>query len=518
MSALREVAAVFGIQFDHEALDRGQASIGGAVTALRSFGAMLAGSAIAVGLKELVSDVVEASSALQDASDRLGVTTDELQQLQYAAGQAGVGAQQLNAALTGLSQRHPGRPVVELMDELAERFDRIADPAERVRLATQEFGGAGRRLVGILHSGAGGLAEMRARLRDFGGGMTTEAIGKADDLGDSFDNMRTAMLSIKSVLVVDVLAPLARLVNSTARTIGGFARWVRETHAVERAMRFLASTAAATGVVLGALFANRLIPLIQRALPLIRTFIAQGARFAVTWGLPIVAIVALGLALEDLWVLFHGGNSAIGTFLDRMYGVGAAQRFVNVLKEAWADLGIVFDDALAALGNVWNSLTSGVAAAWNSLSSLAPQLEEAFTSAWDAIDNALGGALTRGWQAIVGFVQRIGQTMGRVAQAIAHPFEGAWQAISESLHDVNGQWGELLGGGPPGARSGPVLSTAAAHGAARSTTHIDNRRVNAPITINSNNPEEVARRVSQHINRQNSTHADSAHPLVQRES
>jgi phage-related protein len=511
VSALRELAAVFGIQFDDQPLIDGQAAIEGTKGALKALGAAIAGSAIVMGIRDLVQEVTELGSNLNDASDRLGIAAHDLQALQYAFGQAGVRGEQVNAALTGLSQRmeqaHAGtgpaagafhalgirladahgqmRPVNDVMNDIATSMGSIQDPARRVQISTQLFGNAGRRLVGVLHDGNGGLAEMRQRFQDLGGGLSDDAINSADAFGDALDDWRTASMSLKSVLATALLPRLTELATWVSKAIAWFSRLTRGTHVAELGLAALAGF----GVM-------RLISALRGLTPEFwKMARAQAAAF--------LGVAAAVLIIDDLIALFTGGNSAIGQFIDRMFGVGTARRFVAMLREAWDGLVLALHNVVGVLSNLWTSLTTGLSSAWTTLQGWVTQVGDAFTGLWNGIDDALGGALSRAMDRIIAWVRPVIDVMSRVGQAIAHPFEGAWNAISSVVSGVAHDWADIAG-------SNHAIAAPATAGA---TTVHDNRRTTNHITVSgAGNPDQVVRRLDRHLNTQN----DAAHPLPQR--
>ncbi len=344
---LRGVFAKLGIQITgEEKLAQANRTVDGSVGALKILGQTLAGSALVVGMRDFVNQYSEAGSAIQDASDRLGVNTDALQELQYAFGQAGVRGEQVNAALTGLSQRmeqaHAGTgpaasafralgltmtdahgqmlPVSDMLPDIAREMGRIEDPARRVQLATQLFGGAGRRLVGVLHDGSGGLEELRGQFQELGGGMSEDGVSAADAYGDAMGRLDVSMMAMKTRIAV-VLLPVLRSVSDFVTGLTAtFSRFTRGTHLVEAAF-------AAGGIALAVRF-----------LPAIRSGIAAFTAFTRAQALSMLGVILLALVIDDLIALFNGGHSVIGEFLDGLLGLGTAENVVTSLKESWQDL------------------------------------------------------------------------------------------------------------------------------------------------------------------------------------
>ncbi|HSN26761.1 MAG TPA: hypothetical protein VLT45_10760 [Kofleriaceae bacterium] len=346
MDALRAVAAFFGVKFDARPLEQGNKQIDGSIAALKTLGAALASSAIVVGIRNFVDSYSEAGSDINDAADQIGIGTQALQELQFAASQSGVRVEQMNVALSQLSARAAEartgsgaaaaafhalgiratdahgqvRPVSDLMDDIATGMMRIENPAQRVRIATDLFGGAGRRLVGVLHQGEGGLAELRAQVQALGGGMSEEGIAAADAYGDAMGRWNVAMMSIKTTVAVFLLPKLQAITDMVSKVVAAITKFTHGTNLVQ------AAVVAAS------------IALAVRYLPVIRNAITAVTNFTRAQALSMLGFVALVLIVDDLIALFSGGHSVIGEFIDAMLGAGAAENVVVSLREAWQDL------------------------------------------------------------------------------------------------------------------------------------------------------------------------------------
>ena len=65
-----------------------------------------------------------------------------------------------------------------------------------------------------------------------------------------------------------------------------------------------------------------------------------------TVGLIAAGVAAVILIVEDLIVLFNGGESVIGEFIDTLFGLGSAQAVVEQAKRDW-------ESFLGVLSDVW---------------------------------------------------------------------------------------------------------------------------------------------------------------------
>src|SRR5579859_3169949 len=103
--ALREILANFGFTAYTAKLQSINSSVEGVIGTVRGLAAAFVGGAIVNGIRGFAQEFSDAGSAINDASDRLGVLPRQLQELQFAAGQAGVRGEQVNAALSNMSVR-----------------------------------------------------------------------------------------------------------------------------------------------------------------------------------------------------------------------------------------------------------------------------------------------------------------------------------------------------------------------------------------------------------------------------
>lgn len=282
------------------------------------------------------------AEALRDTARESRVTTSELQGLDHAAEQAGVGVERMRSGLhafgealrqgerwgngttwalrrLGIQARDSNghiRPTVDLMDEVAVALERVESPYRRARVAQQLFGESGRRMLDVLHSGPGGVRALRDELEELGGGVTPEAVEASRAFTQAQERQGRAMDSLRSVLATSLLPALTWWLNLTARAEGLLARLTRGTHVTELALGGL-------GVVGVAVAGN----LLAAWWPVLAPFVATAAKVAL-----LVAI------FDDLITFVEGGDSAIGRFIDTTFGVGTSAELVKELRDDWEDL------------------------------------------------------------------------------------------------------------------------------------------------------------------------------------
>jgi hypothetical protein len=347
MTALREIAAVFDIEWNGSALEKGFVQLNNVKAGLDILGGVLrTGASI---IREFTLGYEESAGQLEDTANALGLTTTQLQEMDVAATRAGLNvnafrgslqrfAENVTSAAAGsgaaaevFSQLHiqlkdaagGTRNTSDVMDDLAVAFDKVEDPAKRTHLATELFGRSGARLATILHTGSGGLAELRKELEGLGGGLTKDGVEAAGKFGDELDRLKVSFDSTRSSIAVVLLPPLTFLVEKVRAGIVWFTQLARTSSIVQAGLAAIGIAAAVAGGSMLAAFA----PVIAAMAP---------------WVLGIAAVV---LILDDLITLFRGGQSVIGDFIDKMFGVGASKQFVEDVKLAFDAVTLAIADA-----------------------------------------------------------------------------------------------------------------------------------------------------------------------------
>ena len=321
MSALREIFARFGVDFATEGLEKGNAGVNNLTGRLQELGNVLMGGAAVVALRSFVNDIAHAGDELHNASIALGLNTEQLQTWRAAAGQAGVGAEQLTPAIQAVRRNadaariaggqmardfrtlgvqirgeHGGlRATDEILRDMAEGFATVQDPGRRAAIAMRLMGEQGARLLPVLEQGAEGVDAAAEAFEALGGGMSEEAIEAAREYTAATRSLDVAMLGVKSRIAVYLLPFLQRLVDMSTTLTAAFSR------ASDKG-RLLEATFVAVGVAAA----------------------AGGARTAASWALAAAPFVILGallfgtiLLVEDLMIGLEGGHSALAD-----WGVG----------------------------------------------------------------------------------------------------------------------------------------------------------------------------------------------------
>lgn len=259
----------------HRSLQVPQQAISGLGRAFAAMGVSI--GALSLGaLVGQVRSLVEAVGGLGELSQQLGVTTDTLQALQYAAVDAGVGAEQLETGLARLTRtigdaaageqeaidaferggieflNYTGtaRKTEDVLREVAERIKTATSEAERAAIATDFFGKSGQRLIPILMGGADGFDEYVRAAKQAGVMHSPEEIARMDAAADAWARWDYVMAKWGQTLAISVIGPIADWLDTSDQMLAHVREITDEMSASERA---LAATLNARAQRIGAL-------------------------------------------------------------------------------------------------------------------------------------------------------------------------------------------------------------------------------------------------------------------------
>lgn len=401
--ALREVLAVFEIDVDDHKIHSANKTIEEAIEHLGKYGeafkvlkevaeVALAGLA-AEKIYEFTEGVVEDAAAIGKLAVSLGLGAEELQAWQVFAAQAGGDTTDLTTAIRSLSNEayraaEGGKEAVktfaainltakdlkdvdptELLIKVGSAVAEIEDPTKRVALATQLMG---RGALHILGGFAGGAEEVRAKLEEIREeeiGYSDEFVAEAKKSELGIHSLGIAITQLKAALAVYLL-PAFDWINEKLKE---FVRWTTEQ--ISNSEKLTAIL-----IALGSLVLPTIISALISLTAAIAPFVAEALLAAAPW-------ILIGLAIEDLVVFLEGGDSALGAFLNKLFGAGTAKKVLEEIRDLWAALPGYIEFA----GQVVKDFAAGV---WGALSFIAGIFETVFSAVVDTIATDIGIAIS----------------------------------------------------------------------------------------------------------------------------
>ncbi len=212
-------------------------SVGRAQSTISTFAKTAAASlagALSVGMF-----VAAGRAALNFADDigkmaqKVGMSTEALSKLTYAAKLADVSMQELQVGVQQLSKNMEAgseglaalgisatdsagnlRSTAEVFADVAEAFAGMEDGAGKTAIAMNIFGRSGAQLIPLLNSGRRGLNEMGDEARKFGVVVSRDAAQAAEKFNDNLTRLNTISEGLAQSLTQELLNPLNDVLQS----------------------------------------------------------------------------------------------------------------------------------------------------------------------------------------------------------------------------------------------------------------------------------------------------------------
>lgn len=369
---------VKGLEKSAEAVEGAAKKAEGAFKLLSAAAIAMVGTEIVEFLGGMVEKTTSAAVENSHLAERLGITTEAVQQLSYAADLSGASAETLQAGLQRLTRSlaefktkgtgEIGTALGKLgihMDDVAiksgnldEKLMRIADgfadskhPADNLALSMEIFGRtAGPRLLPMLLKGGDGIAELRKEFVSLGAQIDGETTEQFKALEEDQKRLQYTMTGLRNQAVIALVPALRELAEATFE-------WFKENRVeiievIRKAVSALVTAFQLLGRVLGVVVQvgeavySALEPLVewiadmidknQQLRDVLETVAIIAGVVAVAllapWVFIAAAIAAVILVVQDLYSWFSGGPSIIG---DAMAAIYAAIGRVTTRIDNW---------------------------------------------------------------------------------------------------------------------------------------------------------------------------------------
>ena len=351
---VEELAAKFGLEVDEAAFARAETLLHGLSTGFMGIIAAVGGAV--VGLTAIVAKTGHVGDEAAATAEKLGVTTQALQGLEFAAvmfdataeglstglkflgknaAEAAAGSDELKKAFASAGVGIYGaggklKPTDDLLASLADKFQSMGEGhgPKKLELAIKLLGRSGAELIPMLNKGSKGIAEMRAEAESLGLVMSAETIKASEEWDDSTKRLGFTFVGLRNAIG----GPLIRSFTEYVKAISKFVAKNKEAIAAPiikfakglgAAIRFLAGdTKAASLVWFG--FATLLASKVVNALLAVKTgfdilslaSLKSAAASVRAWiaatGPILLLAAAIALIAEDLYSFANGDDSVLG--------------------------------------------------------------------------------------------------------------------------------------------------------------------------------------------------------------
>lgn len=434
-------AQVDGLQRSLDKVDKQASGLQGTFGRLRNLagglggalGALVPAAGIA-GLTALAKGSIDAADNLNDLRQRTGVSVENLSKFGAAAEDAGSSidevaksmgrlskgivdpASKTNEALKsiGINSRDAAgnvRGVDAIMLDLADKFAKMPDGAQKTALAMELFGKSGANLIPMLNGGREALSQYQATI-------SGDMASAADQFNDSLNAIARTLAGPFNQAVTALLPTLTQVAQGLAAGIQWFSTLPQPIQNAALVIGALgaAFVALAPAISLGISLLGAIGPALAAIGPAVSTL------------LPILAAVFSG---PVGWVaLLVAAGAAVYVFRDQ---IGAAFQAVGkIISDVAAGFKAVFIDPVAAglralVEFVNNTFVRPIQDSFT-------KLVEGVGRIFGAIKDAITAPFKAAFETVRGIVNQIlraiGQAVGSVVQSINSVISGANSALA----------------------------------------------------------------------------------------
>lgn len=321
----------------------------------------------------------EDAGKFDDLANQTGISRKALQEWDYAAQQTGVTSEELTSSLQayakniGLAARGTGKakdvldglgvsyktaagrakPLDQVLPAIADKLQKIKDPAAAWVAASRIFGGAGVKLLPMLKNGSQGLQQFAERAQKLGLVLSDDAIAAGDEFGDTLLDLQLTLKGLRNTIGAAVVPAFTDLINKLIEIVVKYRPQI-EAFATEFAAKLPERIEQLVGFM-GDL-ADGIQPVIQAMGWLADTF--GGANVVLTavgtlvGGFLLSSIISLTTAVYSLGAALLA--TPVGWFLGAIAAIAAAayivydnwDNIVGFFEEKWAGVKAAFSDGI----------------------------------------------------------------------------------------------------------------------------------------------------------------------------
>ena len=369
VNRLREASVAWRTSFRGGSVAQAQVQVGGLQKSLKklpsilgvaggALGAAFAGRALVRGVTTTLDQV----DSMAKMSTQLGITVETLQTLKHAAHLSGLELNDLRISFTamlknvglltaqGKGEAAPflkklglevadlrGQNPEDLFWKIGTAIASIESPAERVAVSQKFFEESGQKLLTLFKGSPADIAAFRDSIQGLGG-FSTATAQKIEALNDRIYISSVYFNSLRTQIVATLAPSLMWLFGRLIHVGQAFSKLTKSSNILQAAL-------GASGIVGFVALLGRIFSGIGG----IRGALTALGRILLPW-------IAWALILDDIVTFLKGGDSALGRFLDTLFGAGTSRAVLAQLRDDWKKL-VEWIKRAAADIKAWASTT-----------------------------------------------------------------------------------------------------------------------------------------------------------------
>ena len=312
---------------------------------------ILMGGSITAAFGIIITKAANAGDAIYDLSQRTGISTELLSGYKLAAEKSGSSleglatgmrglARVMNDANTGLAESKRAfdalgvsyadnagnlRPLNDVMLDVADKFSKMPDGAQKTALAMEIFGRSGMELIPMLNMGKKGLEDDYEITKRLGGIWSKEAAQAADAFKDRLAELKLATAGLGKEIGTALLPMVQGFATAVTNIIGKLGEWMR-------AHPGLTTVVGGTGLAIGGV------------LTVAGTFLVVAGTLITKFGVLAAAFHTTTAAIALSTAAFTAATAAVGIYAIKLIELSAAEDYeAEATKRAAGQENILVD-------------------------------------------------------------------------------------------------------------------------------------------------------------------------------
>ena len=427
-----------------------------------------AAAAVVTALVGVGYNAVKSADELNTLSQQTGISTDELQKMQYASELVDVSLEDITGAMKKMKGNMTGhaetweqlgvavtnadgsmRDANSVFKDTLKALSKIDNETERDQVAMDIFGKSADQLAGIIDDGGAALEQYGQQAEDLGLILSGDTLDALNETNDTIEQTKAQLKGAFGQLGATVASALAPMVTKLSTLIGKVSDRLKKLtpQQTETILKIAAVVAALAPVV-------TVVGRVVRVMGNLVTGVGKvvGALAGINPVVLIVIAAITALVAAGVWLYKHWDEVkafAIKTWNAIKDGI---TNIISTLKETLAK---IWNNIKTTVTNTWNNIKSAVTntvnaiktfvtTAWNNIktavSSAVNGLKSAVTTAWNGIKTSVNtvvttikAKVTSTWTSIKSSVQ---STVDGLKSAIGGAFDGIHDKVSSIVDNV----------------------------------------------------------------------------------